>query len=111
MMNEDEFAEYLHLRHIVREEFGLSGLAYGLPGPRQGAAALVGAVAELTARVFYLVVAEIYSDPRGAGHGVVDGVCAACGVGWCGVPLAAANVSRFRAIIPRLEELSRVAVA
>jgi hypothetical protein len=105
-MNEDEFVEYLHLRRIVREEYGLSGLADGLPGPWQGAAALVGAAAELTARVFYLVVAEIYRNPSGPEHGDVDGVCAACRMR-CGVPRSVANVARFRALIPRLEELSR----
>lgn len=103
-MDAAEFAEYRTLCAIIRSELMIAG---NLPDVRQGAAALVGAAAERAARVFYHVVGIAYDTDRiGTLHGEVDGVCAPCR-GMCVLPNCAANAERFRAMIPRLEELSR----
>lgn len=103
-MDAAEFAEYGSLCRIIRSELMI---ASNLPDVRQGAAALVGAAAEQAARVFYHVVGIAYDTyPVGTLHGGAEGECAACR-GRCDIPACAANAERFRAMIPRLEELSR----
>lgn len=109
-MDAAEFEEYQDLCEIVWDEFTMGEL---LPDVRRGRAALAGAAADKAARVFYVVLGEIYSADDGADHAAASNVndagrCPVCR-GLCGIPLAAANAMRFRRMAARLDGLSQTA--